>query len=198
MKPKISIVIPVFNTEKYISRCLDSALTQSLNEIELICVDDGSSDGSRDILQRYAKTDDRVKVIVQQNQGQSHAQNKAMDSAVGDFIFFLDSDDYLTDSSALKVLYDAAITTNSQVVGGLVHIFSEDKKLERHLNEVWMSRNGFPREGEVVFKDFVSPYGYTRYLYRRELLLNNGIYFPPTTFLQDALFCFPALFPSSR
>ena len=86
--PKVSIVIPVFNTERFLARCLNSVISQSVPDIEAICVNDGSTDGSLEILQKYAAKDSRVKVINQENKGQSAARNRAMREISGEYVFF--------------------------------------------------------------------------------------------------------------
>jgi len=92
--PKVSVIIPIYNTERYLAQCLDSVVAQTLEDIEIICVDDGSTDGSATILREYAQRDERVVVVHQQNQGLSAARNAGLDVASGDFIQFLDSDDW--------------------------------------------------------------------------------------------------------
>jgi glycosyltransferase involved in cell wall biosynthesis len=103
-KPKVSVIIPVYNTAEFLHECLDSCLNQTLKEIEIICVDDGSTDNSLEILNDYAKRDNRIIVLQQQNQRQAIARNKAMDIATGKYIQFLDSDDYL-DLNTCECLY---------------------------------------------------------------------------------------------
>ena len=93
--PKISVIVPVFNVEKYLSRCINSILNQSFTDFELILIDDGSTDGSGIICDEYAKKDSRITVIHQNNQGQAAARNKAIDIAKGDYYSFVDSDDYI-------------------------------------------------------------------------------------------------------
>lgn len=106
--PKISIIIPVYNVEKYLQECLDSCVNQTLKEIEIICVDDFSTDSSFDILTRYAKEDSRVRVLSHQiNRKQGAARNTGMDNAVGEYIWFVDSDDFI-DKNACQLLYDTA------------------------------------------------------------------------------------------
>ena len=105
--PKISIVVPVFNVEPYLRDCLDSVLAQTFRDLEIICVDDGSTDGSSAILAEYAKTDDRIRVIRQPNGGLSAARNAGMDAATGIYLYFFDSDDMLA-SNALDRLYELA------------------------------------------------------------------------------------------
>lgn len=90
-----SIIIPVYNVEKYLRDCLDSVLGQTFADWEAICVDDGSSDGSSAVLEDYAKNDRRIKVISQENGGTAKARNTGMEAAQGDYIFFLDSDDWI-------------------------------------------------------------------------------------------------------
>ena len=89
---KISVIIPVYNNEKYLKECLDSVCHQTLTDIEIICINDGSSDGSLNILNEYSK-DDRIIVIDQTNQGPAIARNRGLDIAKGEYIGFLDSDD---------------------------------------------------------------------------------------------------------
>ena len=92
--PLISIIVPVYNTEKYLCNCLDSILAQSYNNWEAICINDGSTDKSMSILEDYAKKDKRIKIINQENKGLSETRNIGMKKAKGDYIMFLDSDDF--------------------------------------------------------------------------------------------------------
>jgi glycosyltransferase involved in cell wall biosynthesis len=100
--PLVSVVIPVFNVERYLAECLDSALGQTLENIEVICVDDGSSDASLQILEEYKQRDARVTVVSQPNHGQSAARNRGLDLARGRYLYFLDSDDTI----AVHALYE--------------------------------------------------------------------------------------------
>ena len=94
-KPKISIIVPVYNVEAYLPQCLDSLIQQTYSNLEIICVNDGSPDGSGDILREYAARDSRVVVIEQENQGASVARNSALDTTHGDYIMFVDGDDWI-------------------------------------------------------------------------------------------------------
>lgn len=93
--PKISVIVPVFNVEKYLKRCLDSILTQTYWNLEVLCIDDGSEDHSLEILKFYEKKDSRVRVYTQARKGPSAARNRGLDEATGDFISFVDADDYI-------------------------------------------------------------------------------------------------------
>ena len=93
--PKISVVVPVYNTEKYLHRCLDSLVNQNFKDIEIVCVNDGSTDNSLKILNEYAEKDSRVKVVNQENQGVSEARNTGIKNSSAKYISFVDSDDYV-------------------------------------------------------------------------------------------------------
>lgn len=103
---KISVIIPVYNTEEYISQCLESLVNQTFKDIEIICVNDGSQDKSLEVLQDYAEKDDRIIVINQENSGVSVARNNGLKLAKGEFITFVDSDDWV-DVDFIERLYDA-------------------------------------------------------------------------------------------
>lgn len=100
--PKISVIIPIYNMDAYLRECLDSVVSQTLKKIEIICVDDGSTDYSQMILAEYAWKDKRVKVITQTNHGVAFARNVGIDCATGEFLYFLDPDDWLPDEQVLS------------------------------------------------------------------------------------------------
>ena len=92
---KISVIVPVYNVEKYLKKCLNSLINQTLNDIEIICVDDGSTDSSIEILKEFELKDDRIIVISQKNEGAATSRNKGINLAKGEYISFVDSDDWL-------------------------------------------------------------------------------------------------------
>ena len=104
--PKISVIIPVYNVEKYLSECLDSVVNQTLRDIEIICINDGSTDNSLSILKEYASKDSRIKIIDKENQGQGYARKVGLDKASGEYILFCDSDDYYSELIAFEELYN--------------------------------------------------------------------------------------------
>ena len=119
----ISVIVPVYNVEKYLDECLQSILKQSFTKIELLLVDDGSHDDSLRICEEYAKKDFRVKVFHKSNGGQASARNLGLDKAVGSYIVFVDSDDVLS-PNALKVLYEEMLFQQAEVVIGRIERFS--------------------------------------------------------------------------
>ena len=113
---KISVIIPVYNTEKYLRCCLDSVTEQTLRDIEIVCVNDGSTDGSLAILRKYAAKDKRIIVINQANKGLSAARNAGLKIATADYISFIDSDDFVY-VAFLEQLYHAIQNNNSDIAG---------------------------------------------------------------------------------
>ncbi len=127
MSCKVSVIIPVYNLEHYIERCIDSVLLQTFGDFEIICVDDCSSDDSVQIIKKISSLDARVKLFQhQENLGPAIARNLGCKNAEGDYLFFLDGDDTLP-LNALEVLYEAAIKTNADLVRGRVMKFELNK-----------------------------------------------------------------------
>lgn len=124
MSPKLSVIMPVCNVESYLAECLDSALSQSFHEIEIICINDGSTDRSLQILREYEKKDPRVKVIDKANAGYGAAMNDGLDAATGEYVGILESDDYACEHAWEKLYTLAkehdldmskAVTCNSRI-----------------------------------------------------------------------------------
>lgn len=126
---KISIIVPVYNVEKYLSECLDSCINQTLKEIEIICIDDCSTDGSLKLLKQYAALDDRIQIIEQtENKRQGAARNLGIKAAHGEYIWFVDSDDYIA-LEACQLLYDTAKRHNVDILCfDAINVVSHDGK----------------------------------------------------------------------
>lgn len=111
---KVSVVIPVYNVEKYLPKCLESIINQTLKDIEIICINDGSKDNSAAILLNYAKKDKRIRIINQENKGAGAARNRGLEIASGDYLYFIDSDDW-ADKKLLEKLYCKITKNNSDI-----------------------------------------------------------------------------------
>lgn len=163
---KISVIIPVYNAQNYIDRCLDSVCNQTLEDIEIICVDDCSKDNSLEILNTYAKNDNRIKVIhCETNGGESKARNIGLDNAKGEYLAFVDNDDTI-DSDFLEKLYDKALKTGADIVKGEARVFNYDNSISfDKINELVRKNNS---------KLFFLYYWWTA-IYKTELIKNNNI-----------------------
>jgi glycosyltransferase involved in cell wall biosynthesis len=114
---KISIIIPAYNTDKYLSECIESVINQTLEDIEIICVNDGSTDGSLAILKNYASIDNRIIIINNENKGYGHSLNVGLDSAKGDYIGVVESDDFIR-PNMYEELYNIAQESDAEIVKG--------------------------------------------------------------------------------
>lgn len=187
--PKVSVIIPVYNQAPYLAECLDSVLAQSLREIEVICIDDGSTDGSELMLDGYAKRDPRVKVIHQANAGVATARNNGLAAATGEFVAFMDPDDKYPDEKALSELVQGAELNGLDVCGGSLRTFG---------GASLGSEFTFEEDAILEFFDYQFEYGFYRYVYKRTLLAAAGVRFPDLVRFQDVPFCVEALHAAGR
>lgn len=122
--PKFSIIVPVYKVEQYLDRCIQSILKQTFTDFEVILVDDGSPDNSGLICDSYAAKDDRLVVLHQKNQGVSAARNNALDIARGEYICFVDSDDWIEQEMLAEIEADIANTSSDVVIWGVKNIYN--------------------------------------------------------------------------
>ncbi len=126
---KVSITVPVYNVEKYLEKCLDSLIGQTLKDIEIICINDGSTDNSLSILEKYAKKDSRIKIINQENQGIANTRNKSIKLAQGEYIGFVDSDDWVS-CDFFEKLYNAALKYKADIAAaGIIRATDKHEKM---------------------------------------------------------------------
>ncbi len=148
---KVSIIVPVYNVEKYLRQCLDSIVNQSLKEIEIICVNDGSTDNSQQILEGYAQKDKRIKIINKKNLGVWSARNTGMEYATGEYIGFVDSDDYI-DEKMYEKLYMNAKSNKSDMVMCPAYVF-DDNNPELNYKKPYFSLEYFDKKFDNIVFD---------------------------------------------
>jgi len=168
--PKVSVIIPVYNTEEYLDKCLDSVCNQTLSDIEIICINDCSTDNSLGILKNYAQKDPRIVVInFTENKGVSVARNNGIDTATGEYIGFVDSDDFI-DLDFYEKLYNKAIETKADAVkGNLYNVEINGRTI----------LTGFYDKNEEIRKNKTNfLYGFTSAIYRTDLIKKHAINFP--------------------
>lgn len=182
----LAIIIPIYNKMQYLEGCMTRALGQVGLNIELICVDDGSSDGSREIIEGFVQNDSRVRLISQANQGAGVARNVGIKAARGEYIAFLDADDFYPTNDILARLYAAAKANNADICGGSFCEVDGDIQVSSFTGN--MAGNTFSKEGWLDFCDYQFDYAYYRFIYRREFLLSNQLFFPDYRRYQDPPF----------
>lgn len=194
IEPKVSIIVPAYNTEKYISKCLESLVNQTLKEIEIILIDDGSKDNTLNIAKSFMEKDSRIKIISQTNQKQGAARNQGMRVAKGEYIGFVDSDDWV-DLNYFEKLYlaakkydsDIALATNVRIGNG---------KTKKRLN---ITKEEFVTsfQDKIDISHQAKNPCPTNKIYRREMLSINNITWPEGVYCEDKLFTIQALYYSN-
>ena len=185
-KPKISIITPVYNAEQYLEECLESIKAQDLAEWEAICIDDGSTDNSLEILTEWAEKDARIKVLTQENHGAGYSRNKGIGLAEGEYLFFLDADDWIHDEAVLSDLYEAAKENDVCVCGGTFEAVYGEKRINQWSGE--QKKYTFDEDRLWSYRDFQFDYGWVRFIYDREFLLKNDLKIPEYSFFEDPVF----------
>lgn len=184
---KISVIIPVYNSEKYIAQCLESVINQPLKDIEIICVNDGSTDTSLDILNEYALKDNRIKIISQAHtfRGAGSARNRGIETATGEYISFVDSDDYI-EKDFLQNLYETAKEYNADVAcSGVVRETENENIIQLKFNEIKVSDK--PDDNLKVSKSLPFPYPWNK-IYKREFIVSYDIKYVEDTYYEDLIF----------
>lgn len=156
--PKISIVVPMYNTEDYVGECIQSILNQTFKDIELILVNDGSTQQEEDIALKYKNSDSRVKYIKQKNSGVSIARNTGLENSIGDYVYFMDADDTI-DEKFLETSYNKAVSSNSDVVF-ITGLFSQEEIPEITATITWSlltKREFLTKNSDVRFPEGVQP-----------------------------------------
>lgn len=192
----VSVIIPVYNVEEYLEECLDSVINQTFKDIEIICINDGSTDSSLNILNNYAKKDTRMKIYSQKNQGQGSARNFGLNESSGDYVYFVDSDDCI-ELNTIEELYNNISSNNSDIVVSKIARFNDNSE------EIDYSIPGFDFENQfdnVDFSNFTFNYRDIKQyvlnrsfapwmkLYKRKFLTDNNIYFIEDLAFEDVLF----------
>lgn len=198
---RISVIVPVYNVEKYLDQCLNHIINQSFQDLEIICINDGSTDGSPDILNKFAKMDSRIQIINQENQGLGATRNRGISLAKGDYIYFMDGDDYL-ELTALEELYDMSERYKLDFV-----IFKINNFNKTNTDSIDYEYYAMPylkeRVGNNVFNYLdvedialdlaVNVYGS---FFKREFI--SGFKFPERLLFEDNVFFTKALFKADR
>ena len=200
---KISVIVPVYNCEDYIEESIKSILNQSFKDIEVICVDDGSTDESLNILKEISMQDSRLKVYTQENQGASVARNNALEKSSGDYIYFFDADDYIVDDCLEKV-YSNAINNDSDIVLFKYDEYKEESFLNHSKKDI---EKQFPKTDfnnftfncqDYRIRAFKGPFAPWFKFYKKEFLDKYDFEFPPNLNHNDVPFHVKTILKASK
>ena len=203
---KVSVIIPIYNVQEYIEECLVSAMRQTLQDIEIICVNDGTKDNSMDIVYKLAEEDERIIIIEKENGGLSSARNAGLEKASGEYVYFLDSDDYIAENM-LEYLYAECVQGDLDNIYFDAESFFENEELEkqyRHYKDYYRRPSMFNEivSGPQLFADMENK-GFFRpsaclQMPRRDLLLKHHIFFYDGIVHEDNLFSLLVIFSAQR
>ena len=195
LKARISVIMPVYNAADYLRKCLDSVLGQTERDIEVICINDGSTDGSKNVLEECAAKDARVRIFNQVNYGAGYSRNQGLKLAQGKYVAFMDPDDLYPDNRVLEDLLAKMEEHKVRACGGcMVQFFADGRRLEHYTGD--NAGYEFTKEEVIDYADYQFEYGYTRFLYERSLL--SGIEFPTYLRFQDPPFFVRVLAAAGR
>lgn len=196
--PKVSVIVPVYKVEKYIDRCVESVIKQTFDDFELILVDDGSPDRCPQICDDYVNKDDRITVIHKENGGLSSARNAGIEAASAEYIFFLDSDDWIHHKT-LEILYNLAKDNDAQIVSAnyaLVKGYEDIPDVKGYSTKVYEREDALEFYLKVGMSKRISEYPSWGKLYKRELF--SGIRFPQGQLYEDVVTVFKLIKASER
>jgi len=191
---KVSIIIPVYNVEKYLNECLESAINQTLDSIEIICINDGSTDGSFEILNNYKEIYGNIRVIEQENRGLSSVRNRGIIESKGEYIYFLDSDDYI-DLDSMEICYKEAKLNDLDILTFDADCFYDEAYYGNEINEDYDRSNALVStimSGEefYVFSNRKNAYKAPVWLnfYKTSFIKNNGLFFREGILHEDEIY----------
>lgn len=199
---KVSVIIPVYNAEEYLEQCVGSVMNQTLQDIEILCVDDGSPDNSLEVLKRLQAKDDRIRIISQPNGGAGAARNNGLRHATGEYLSFLDADDFFEPN-----MLEEAVAAADQYRADFV-VFNSDQyhmDKEKFVEVPWVLRTAdippympfsYRQLTDNVFKTFVG-WAWDK-LYRRSFVMEHDIWYQEQRTTNDMLFVFTALVTAKR
>ena len=190
---KVSVIIPVYNVGNYLSECLKSVVEQSLEGIEVICIDDGSDDISWEILCQYRQNYHNIILKKQKNQGAGAARNLGLTIARGEYVHFMDADDFYADKYALEYMYQAATRNDALIVGGKCLQYKNEKMIE-----IAEYNKYFEQEGYVSYSDFQESYLHWRFLFHLDMLKEHQINYPLYKRYEDPLFLVRAMLAAGK
>jgi glycosyltransferase involved in cell wall biosynthesis len=200
----VSVVVPVYNVAQYLTQCLESILNQSVDVMEVICVDDGSTDGSSAILELFRARDGRLRVIAQENRGLGAARNVGLQAAQGDYVYFLDSDDYVGHTLVEECLeHMEASKLDLLYFEGSVVVDDEDSTAPMRA-DFYQRKGEYPGvwEGQSLFVELMKHSDFRAsacmQMVRREFLEQSGIVFPERVVFEDELYSLETLLVARR
>ncbi|MBE6487594.1 MAG: glycosyltransferase [Methanosphaera stadtmanae] len=185
---KVSIIMPVYNASKYVEQSVISVNNQSLKDIELICINDGSTDNSLELLNNLKEKYDFIKIFTQENQGSGQARNYGISEASGEYIAFLDADDIFIDDDALEKMYFYGHKNNANMVGSNLKRINLDGSLDKYYDYENTDFKYFDKKDVILPVEYGIPFAFYRNIFKKEFIDENNFKFPNLKRGQDPIF----------
>lgn len=195
---KVSIVMPVYNGYNFLEKSIESVANQTLKDIELICIDDGSTDESLNLLNKLSEKYGFIKILTQENQGSGIARNNGIKNAVGEYVAFLDADDEFLDADALERMYNASSINNADMISANLQFINENDEI---VDNIFYNNKDYlfiSKEDVISPKDYGLPLSFYKSIFKRSFLLDYDIYFPDLKRGQDPPFLAKAIVSTSE
>lgn len=187
-RPELSVIIPVYNNAPFLEECLDSVVNHPLKNLEIIVVDDGSTDNSRDIIKKYLEKDQRIQLHCQKNSGAAFARNRGIELSRGHYLAFLDSDDFWFQNDTLEKMLAFASENSLNICGGNMMSYENGRLLPSSDKKM-----SFEKDGIFNYKTLQHDYGYWRFIYNTDFIKTNRLSFPNYRRFQDPPFFVAAM-----
>ncbi len=184
---KLSIIVPVYNVEKYIGKCLDSLLNQNLSEYEIIVINDGSTDGSYTIAKKYAELNSNIILLTQENKGLSATRNRGVDEAKGKYIYFVDSDDFIA-PNVLKILLSTLEVNRLEMLAFNLLQVDVDFEIKKGIQDISKIKPSQTVDGATFVADRGFEPGSCWFIIQKEFLLKTGLRYVEGRMLEDVIF----------
>lgn len=199
MKPDVSVIVPVYNVELYLSECIQSLINQTFTNIEIVCVNDGSTDHSLDILRQFQKQDDRITIINKENTGYGNTVNQGIEAAKGKYIGIIESDDFVADKM-FETLYQTAVINDADVVRSNYNLYFTETNRVEFQETLWAVPYGKVLSVDEKERLFFSAPAVWTGLYKKDFLKMNHIAFTETegASYQDIAFAFKVVLCAKR
>lgn len=197
MNSKISVIIPIYNVEQYIHECMNSVMNQTYTNLEIILVDDGSTDNCPAICDEYAMKDSRIKVIHKENGGLSDARNAGLEIATGKYIGYVDSDDYIA-LDMYECLYKACEENDAEIAVCRFHTFTDQVQLSENVvnrNKVYSNQEILSAYIDETVEELITPSAWSK-LYRKDCI--QGLEFPKGKLCEDIVYTTKAFYNAAK
>lgn len=189
VRPQVSVVMPIYNGDLYVREALEKVCAQSIENIEILCIDDGSHDSTSDIISQLSVHDKRIKLLRQDNAGASRARNRGIDVAKGDYLTFLDVDDWYDTPKYLDLLFQGLHASGMMVAAASFLNWRGKDNIESDFSKSpYFAGYSFAQTGPIQFKDYQFDYGFHRFLFSRNLFEQGAHRFPSLCFFEDPVF----------